>query len=79
MADLNLEGQSTEASTINPKLLAFKNLLDQRKTIWQRIPFAKRKAWILSDKDPIMSAAWDTYKYLSKNFFGVGYHDDYQE
>ena len=77
MADLDLTGQATESSTINPKLLRIKQLLDQRKTIWLRIPYAKRKAWVTSDKDPIMSAAWDIYKYLNNNFFGEKYRGDY--
>ena len=76
MANLNLTGQDVEYSTIAPKLLRLKQCLDERKAIWQRITFAKRKAWVVSGKDPIMSLAWDIYKYLDNNFFGRRFYDD---
>ena len=75
MTTLNLTGQSIEYSDVAPKLLKLKNLLDQRKDIWNKLPLSKKKMWVTSNKDPIMSIAWDVYKYLRNNFFGEE-HDD---
>ena len=69
MADLNLTGQNAEKADIAPKLVKLKNMMLERKPIWDKIPDAKKKAWILSNKDPIMEIAWDVYKWLRKNFF----------
>ena len=79
MANLNLTGQDVEYSTIAPKLLRLKQCLDERKVIWAKIPVEKRKLWVTSDKDPIMSIAWDIYKYLRNNFFGERYYDNDEE
>ena len=76
MADLNLTGQNIEYSTIAPKLLRLKQLMDERKVIWAKIPVAKRKLWVTSEKDPIMNVAYDVFKYLENNFFGEGYYRD---
>lgn len=70
MAVLNLTNQSTAYTQIAPKMLSLKQELDKRMEVWQKIPPEKKRAWIKSDKDPIMSLAWDIYKYLDKNFFG---------
>jgi len=75
MADLRLAGQSVERDDVQPKLIKLKNLMNQRKTIWQKLPFAKRKAWVTSEKDPIIDIAWDIYNYLDTNFFGEQYYD----
>lgn len=70
MTTINLTGQAAAKTQIAPKLLQLKNLMDERKEIWAKLPVAKKKAWIQSDKDPIMGIAWDVYKYLRNNFFG---------
>ena len=70
MATLNLSGQNLERADIAPKLLRLKNLMEQRKPLWQKASYDKRKKWVQSDKDPIMGIAWDVYKYLRDNFFG---------
>lgn len=76
MATLNLTGQEVERVDINPKIVKLKNLMDQRKPIWDKISPEKRKQWVLSDKDPIMSLAWSVFKYLKSNFFGEDYNDN---
>jgi hypothetical protein len=43
--------------------------MELRKEVWDRLPVAKKKAWIASGKDPIMSLAWQVYRYLRDNFF----------
>ena len=70
MAILNLTDQQTAYNLIAPKSQQLKNAMDLRKPIWDKIPIAKKIAWIQSDKDPIMSLAWSVYKYLRNNFFG---------
>jgi len=69
MADLNLTDQATLRNTIAPKMQDLRNAMDLRKTVWDRISFEKKKQWIVSDKDPIMTLAWQTYRYLRDNFF----------
>ena len=69
MTTLNLSGQQTEANQINPKLQQLKDRLDERKIVWDKLSDAKKKKWITSGKDPIMTTAWQIYKYLRNNFF----------
>jgi hypothetical protein len=70
MADLDLSGQAAYASDINPRLQTLRDRLDERKVIWDKLNWAKRKKWVRSGKDPIMTAAWQAYKYLN-TFFNV--------
>lgn len=69
MADLNLTGQATSAGQIQTRVTQLRNALEQRKPIWDHLTDAQKKAWIASGKDPILSLAWDVYKYLRNNFF----------
>ena len=73
--NLNLSGQQVEYNTIAPKVQTLKNWMDQRKPIWAKISKEKRKKWVTSDKDPIMSLAWSIYKYLDNNFFGEDFYE----
>lgn len=70
MAILNLSGQQAAYNLIAPKIQNLKDAMDLRKPIWDKLPAAKKIAWIKSDKDPIMGLAWTVYKYLRNNFFG---------
>ena len=70
MATLTLTSQETAKSSIAPKLLTLKQEMDKRLPIWQKIDREKKTKWVKSGKDPIVSIAWDTYKYLRDNFFG---------
>jgi len=69
MADLNLTGQSTIAGQVQTRINTLKTEMDKRKEIWARLPEAKKRAWITSGKDPIMSLSWQIYRYLRDNFF----------
>ena len=69
MADLTLTGQSTLAGQVTTRINQLKASMDQRKVIWDRLTLSKKKAWITSGKDPIMTLAWNTYRYLRDNFF----------
>jgi hypothetical protein len=69
MADLVLTGQSTIAGQVQTRINTLKTEMDKRKEIWNRLPEAKKKLWITSGKDPIMTLSWQTYRYLRDNFF----------
>lgn len=70
MAILNLTGQNQSHKLIAPKIQDLRDKMELRKVIWDKLPIAKKIAWIQSDKDPIMTLAWTVYKYLRNNFFG---------
>jgi hypothetical protein len=69
MATLNLSNQETAKTQIQPYINALKTRMDERKEVWARLPREKRVAWVKSGKDPIMTLAWQIYKYLRDNFF----------
>jgi hypothetical protein len=68
VGNLNLSGQAAEASDVLPKLLKLKQLLDQRKDAWSKIPRKKKKAIIQGEKDPVLTVAFTLGQYLQKNF-----------
>ena len=70
MAKLILDNQTIVAGTIGTKVNSLKTTLDNRKTIWGKIPSEKKVKWIKSGKDPIMTLAWNLYQYLD-GFFGL--------
>jgi|GEM_PF-6815165 len=69
MTTLNLTNQETAKDQIQPYINALKTRMDERKEVWARLPREKRVRWIKSGKDPIMTLAWQIYKYLRDNFF----------
>ncbi len=64
MANLSLTGQSTISAQVQQRINALRTEMEKRREIWYRLPYEKKRAWILSDKDPIISLAWTIYKYL---------------
>ena len=70
MANLDLTGQQAYADSMAPKIQSLKNRLDERSIIWEKLSTTKKKKWITSGKDPIMTIAWQMFKYLRNNFFG---------
>jgi hypothetical protein len=70
MAELKLTSQSTIAGQVQTRVNQLKTEMDKRKAVWNRISVEKKKAWITSGKDPIMTLAWQIYRYLRDNFFG---------
>ena len=68
MANLTLNGQATKAADIGPKLAKLKQALDARKAIWTKLPIEKKKKWVASEKDPVMTLAFTIGQYLQKNF-----------
>jgi hypothetical protein len=75
MTDLNLSGQSTLASAIQTRVNQLKAAMDERLPVWRKLPIEKKKKWVTSGKDPIMTLAWNIYKYLRNNFFDSGVDD----
>lgn len=69
MADLNLNNQQQERDQIAPKIQQLKDRLNERKAIWDKLSDDKKKLWIQSGKDPVMTLAWQVYRYLRNNFF----------
>ena len=72
MTILNLTDQTTAASAIQTRVNQLKSLMDARKPIWNKLSDEKKKQWITSGKDPIMTLAWSVYRYLRDNFFTQG-------
>jgi hypothetical protein len=69
MADLTLTGQATSAGQIQTRITQLRNAMELRKDVWTRMSLEKKRAWVTSGKDPIMSLAWTVYRYLRDNFF----------
>lgn len=68
MAILNLTNQIIGHDEIVSKLSQLESLMDERKVMWEKLSIKQKKSWLLSQKDPIMSIAWDNYKYLDGFF-----------
>ena len=72
---MNLSNQQAYYDQVAPKILQLKNQMDLRKIVWDKLENApngiqRKKQWILSDKDPLMTLSWDIFKYLHNNFYG---------
>lgn len=76
LMQLNLTDQNIYSGQIQPKVNQLKNLMLERKDIWDRLDNSKRNNWVASGKDPIMSLAWIIYSWLDTNFFGRYNHGD---
>jgi len=70
MATLNLTGQELELTTIRPKLATFKQMMVERRVIWDKLTYEQRKLWVKSEKDDAMTLAYQIYEFLS-DFFGA--------
>ena len=68
MTDLNIVNQQQYTDNIQPKMLLLKEQLDLRSPIWAKVSCDKKKAWIKSDKDPLMTLAFQLGQYLKDNF-----------
>lgn len=68
MPDLVLIDQQTYATQIQPKIQQLKNQMDLRFEIWQKLSLEKKKAWVTSGNDPIMTLAFQIGQYLKDNF-----------
>jgi hypothetical protein len=67
--DLNLTGQSVITNQIQQRIVQLRTEMDKRLEVWNRLPTEKKKAWVTSGKDPLMTLSWQIYRYLRDNFF----------
>ncbi len=70
MTDYNFTSTTQEKNTINNGLAKIREKLDLRLSLWAKLTREQKRALILSGKDPILTSAWTTFKYLKNNFFG---------
>lgn len=75
MADLKLNNQQQQRDQIAPFIQQLKARLNERKVVWDKLSDAKKKRWIRSGKDPVMTLAWQVYRYLRDNFFSEDVDD----
>lgn len=71
MTTFNLTGQKTAANKYQTQLEAIKVELLKRKTVWDRMPIEKKRAWIKGGSDPLFTLGFETYEFLRLNFFGA--------
>lgn len=70
MANLNLSNQQAAVDAATPTFVQFRSQMDKRIAFWNKAPRKRKKLWITSGKDPVMTLAYDLWKYLDDNFFG---------
>lgn len=68
MANLTLINQEAYKENIQPKMLLLKQQLDLRAEIWAKLDRDKKKKWVTSDKDPLMTLAFQMGQYFKDNF-----------
>ena len=68
MANLTLIDQEAYKDNILPKMLLLKQQLDLRSPIWAKVSTEKKRKWITSDKDPLMTLAFQMGQYFKDNF-----------
>lgn len=73
---LDIKNQEQTKDKIKTEIDNLISSLEKRGEIWDKIPIDKKKIWINSNKDPIMSMSWDLYKKLNKYFGILGEDDD---
>ena len=67
--------RQTIKDNIWPKMVELNQYMQADKTIWQKIPYEKRKNIIDNNRDPIMSMLFVFYKKLHNEWFGPGLYD----
>jgi hypothetical protein len=68
MSHLSLSNQCTISNQVQQRINALRTEMEKRREIWFRLPYEKKRLWVKSGKDPIMSLAWTIYKYLREWF-----------
>ena len=66
--NINLTGQQTETDKIQPYIDKLELLLTQREPVWNKLTDKEKKKWLQSNKDPILTMAYEHYLFL-KEFF----------
>jgi hypothetical protein len=75
MAIFNPVQRQETKDQIWPTMLQLNQYIQDDKTIWQKIPYEKRKSIIDDNRDPIMSMLFLFYKKLHNNWFGPKFYD----
>lgn len=65
---LEITGQSELAVSIQAKTNQLLSSLSQRVAVWEKIEEDKKKLWLNSGNDPILSLGWEVYRGL-KDFY----------
>lgn len=68
MADLILVNQQTYHDQIAPKIQQLKTQMTLRSDIWNKVSYKKKRLWITSNQDPLMTLAFQMGQYLKNNF-----------
>jgi len=67
MAIFNVTNVAKNALENN--LTGAKDLLENRRELWRKLPLSKREAWKANCPDPVIGAMWKMHQHL-KEFFG---------
>ena len=70
MAEIVLTNQKEYADNVEPQIQDFRDQLEVRKDIWNKLGQEKQRSWIENQKDPVIDSAWRMYEYLHDSFFG---------
>ena len=70
MARLTLTNQQSRVDIFKTYLNTFRGMLLDRLPLWRKVSLDKKKAWVKSGKDPVVTLAWKMYTEL-KDFFGM--------
>ena len=70
MTTINLTGQDLDLETIMPKLAKMKQMMVDRRPVWDKLTYAQRKKWVKSGKDDVMQIAYQIYQFLCDFFDG---------
>ena len=70
MNNLVLSNQATQFNNIKNTFVEWRNMLDSRKEVYQKIPEDAKKKWRENNKDPVLYNSWNFFLELA-DFFGV--------
>ena len=65
---VDLIKQQLYSDQIAPKIQVLKTQMNLRSEIWARISVEKKKQWVTSGQDPLMTLAFQIGQYLKDNF-----------
>ncbi len=66
MADLVLTNQAREVEAIKPHVEKLKQLMGERREIWDSLRPVERWRWLQNSDDPVMAELWSMYVYLDE-------------
>ncbi|MCG8638487.1 MAG: hypothetical protein MI862_02065 [Desulfobacterales bacterium] len=66
---IELSNLAAKALEFEAEIDLFRSILDERKTVWDRLSKKQKQTWIKDQKDPVMVLAHRIRLYLD-NYFG---------